>query len=78
MTTTRVAYSRTPSIPLNALAESAALPSGPVMWTATPFALLPAMVRSVAAASEAPFQPFEPRSTGTMVSMALPSLETNR
>ena len=47
------------------------------MWTARPFALLPAMVRSVVAASEAPFQPFEPRLTGTMVSMALPSLETN-
>src|SRR5260370_37054918 len=35
------------------------------------------MVRSVVAASEAPFQPFEPRLTGTMVSMALPSRERN-
>ena len=64
-------------MPLNALAESAALPSGPVTWMASPFALLSAMVRSVVAASEAPFQPFEPRLTGTMVSMALPSRETN-
>ena len=40
MTTTRVATSRMPSMPLNALAESAALPSGPAMWTARPFALL--------------------------------------
>ena len=32
------------------------------------------MSRSLVAASEAPFQPFEPRLTGTMVSIALPSL----
>src|SRR5260370_33849615 len=77
MTTAGVAPSKMPSMPLNALAESAALPGGPVMWTARPFAWLSAMVRSVVAASEAPFQPFEPRLTGTMVSMALPSPETN-
>src|SRR3954447_3520835 len=44
---------------------------------ARPFALPWAMVRSVVTASVAPFQPFEPRLTGTMVSMALPSRETN-
>ncbi len=60
-------------MPLNELAESAALPSGPAMWTDNPPEFACAMSRSFVAASEAPFQPFEPRLTGTMVSIALPS-----
>ena len=35
------------------------------------------MARSVVTASVAPFQPFEPRLTGTMIWMALPSRETS-
>ena len=61
-------------MPLNELAESAALPSGPAMCTDNPPAFACAMSRSLVAAAEAPFQPFEPRLTGTMVSIALPSL----
>ncbi len=62
-------------MPLNALAESAALPSGPAMWKARPSASVRAMTRSLVAAADAPFQPFEPRLTGTMVSIALPSAD---
>ena len=61
-------------MPLNELAESAALPSGPAMCTDNPPAFACAMFRRLVAAAEAPFQPFEPRLTGTMVSIALPSL----
>src|SRR6266699_946131 len=73
MTTARVEYSRMPSMPLNA---SAALPRGPAICEFRPLALVWAMVRSVVAAADAPFQPFEPRLTGTMVSIALPSVAT--
>ena len=61
-------------MPLNELAESAALPSGPAMCVANPSAFACAMLCRLVAAADAPFQPFEPRLTGTMVSIALPSL----
>ena len=77
ITTISVAVSKVPSIPLNELAESAALPSGPVICVARPFAWALAMLRSAVAAAGAPFQPFEPRLTGTIVSIALPSLAKN-
>ncbi len=62
-------------MPLNALAESAALPSGPAICEVSPLALSWAMVRSLVATAAALFQPFGPRFTGTMVSRALPSAE---
>src|SRR6266498_142644 len=46
MTTVSVAYSSVLSMPLNALLESAAVPSGPVMCTVMPFAPDVAAVRS--------------------------------
>jgi hypothetical protein len=73
ITTARVAISRVPSMPLNELAESAALPSGPAMCTDSPAGPSRAILRRLVAASEALFQPWEPRLTGTRVSMALPS-----
>ena len=63
-------------MPLNELAESAALPSGPAMCTDSPAAFARAMLRRLVAAPEALFQPLEPRLTGTRVSIALPSWET--
>ena len=60
-------------MPLNELAESAALPSGPAMCTDNPAAFACAMLRRLVAAAEAPFQPFDPKLTGTRVSIALPS-----
>src|SRR5580704_7433540 len=74
ITTISVAASSVPSIPLNELAESAALPRGPAICVARPFARALAMLRRAVTAAGAPFQPFEPRSTGTIVSIALPSL----
>src|SRR5580693_5811562 len=76
MTTSRVAISRVPSMPLNELAESAALPSGPAMYTDIPAGPARAMFRRLVAASEALFQPWEPRLTGTSVWIAFPSWET--
>src|ERR1700761_6142100 len=76
ITTARVAISKVPSMPLNELAESAALPSGPVMYTDIPAAPARAIVRRLVAVSEALFQPCEPRLTGTSVSIAFPSWET--
>ncbi len=63
-------------MPLNELAESAALPSGPVMYTVIPAGPARAMFFRLVAASEALFQPWEPRLTGTRVSIAFPSFET--
>src|SRR5580692_11681805 len=76
ITTARVATSRMPSMPLNELAESAALPSGPAMYTASPAGPARAMSRRLVAAADAWFQPDEPRLTGTKVSTAFPSLDT--
>src|SRR5260221_2895297 len=77
MTIARVANSRVPLIPLNDLAESAAVPSGPAMWTARPCAFACATPRMASAALPASFQPFLPRLTGTTVSIAWPSLAKN-
>src|SRR5215813_5157849 len=77
MTIASVENSSVPLIPLNDLAESAAVPSGPAMWMARPCALACAMPRMESAALPAPFQPFLPRLTGTTVSIAWPSLATN-
>ena len=57
-------------MPLNELAESAALPSGPAMWTVIPPAPDLAMARIRSTAALAPFQPSWPRLTGTIVSIA--------
>src|SRR6476661_2962135 len=76
MTTASAEKSRTPSMPLNALPESAALPSGPAMWTVRP-GDPEAMFRRESAAGPALFQPSWPRLTGTIVSIALPSRDTN-
>ncbi len=73
ITTAKVASSKMPSMPLNELAESAALPSGPAMCADNPAAFASATLLRLVAAAEAPFQPFEPRLTGTSVSIALPS-----
>lgn len=59
-------------MPLNELAEVAALPSGPAMCADNPAAFACAMSRRLVAAAEAPSQPFEPRLTGTSVSIARP------
>src|SRR5215469_11257363 len=75
MTTASAANSKVLSMPLNALLESAALPSGPVMWTAMPAAPAWAIDRSESAAGAALFQPLEPRLTSATVWMALPSVE---
>src|SRR5215472_3064832 len=77
MTTASAENSSVPSMPLNALPESAAYPSGPEMCTVTPSALDVAMARSPSAADPAALQPLLPRLTGTSVSIALPSLATN-
>ena len=45
MTTTSVAYSRVPSMPSNASAESAAVAAGPVTWTLRPSLPAAAMSR---------------------------------
>ena len=77
MTTARVAYRSVPSIPLNALAESAAPPSGPATCTTIPLAPVSAILRSLSTVVGALFQPLAPRFTGTTVSIALPSLDGN-
>src|SRR5271165_975915 len=76
MTTASAAYRSVPSMPLNALPESAAVPSGPAICTVRPSAPATAMARSESAAGPAALQPLLPRLTGTIVSIALPSLET--
>jgi hypothetical protein len=60
------------SIPANASLESAALPSGPVIWTAMPSEPDCAMCRSESAAGTALAHP-PLRSTGTMDWIARPS-----
>src|ERR1017187_506223 len=77
MTTARVPSSSVPLIPLKDLAESAAAPSGPVMWTARPCPSAWATPRIESAAVPAEFQPFLPRLTGMTVSIAWPSLAKN-
>src|SRR5215469_7538446 len=77
MTIASVANSSVPLIPLNDLAESAAVPSGPAICTARPCAFACAMPRMASAEVPAAFQPFLPRLTGTTVSIARPSLDTN-
>ena len=62
-------------MPLKTLLLSAAFPSGPVMWEVRPFAFDAVIARMESAAFAAPFQPFLPRLTWTMVSMALPSAD---
>src|SRR6202012_5882707 len=76
ITTARVAISRVPSMPLNELAESAALPSGPAMYTDSPAGPSRAMFRRLVAGPEALFQPWEPRLPGTRFSIAFPSWDT--
>ena len=75
MTTASVAYSSVLSMPLKILLLSAAFPSGPVMWDARPSAWDPVIARMEAAAVAAPFQPWLPRLTETMVCIALPSAD---
>src|SRR6266550_1239401 len=75
MTTASVAYSSVLSMPLNTLLLSAAFPSGPVTWEARPSAWDPVIARMEPAAVAAPFQPWLPRLTDTMVWMALPSAD---
>ena len=53
MTTASAANSSVPSMPLKALLESAAVPSGPAMCTASPPAPAEAMARSESAAGAA-------------------------
>ena len=53
MTTASAANSSVLSMPLNALLESAAVPSGPAMCTVSPAAPEAAMVRSESAAGDA-------------------------
>ena len=77
MTTASAENSSVPSMPLKALLESAAVPSGPAIWTFRPSAPDSAMARSELAAGAAAFQPDAPRLIGTMVSIALPSVEVN-
>src|SRR5260221_12954534 len=77
MTIARVANSSVPLIPLNDLAESAAVPSGPAVWTARRCAFACATPRMASAARPASFQPFLPKLTGTTVSIARPSLAKN-
>src|ERR1039457_943238 len=77
MTTARVPSSSVPLIPLKDLAESAAVPSGPVMCTARPDPFAGATPRIASAAVPAAFQPFLPRLTGMTVSIAWPSLAKN-
>src|SRR5712691_826770 len=77
MTTPRVANSSVLSMPLKDLAESAAVPSGPVMWTCRPCPFACATPRTASAAVPAAFQPFLPRLTGTTVWIAWPSLAKN-
>src|SRR6516165_9831183 len=73
MTTASAAYSSVPSIPPNTLLLSAEVPSGPVTWELSPFASARVIARMESAAVLALLEPFSPRLTGTMVSMALPS-----
>ena len=75
MTTASVANSSVLSMPLNTLLLSAAFPSGPVMWEVRPSAWDPVIARMESAAVAAPFQPWLPRLTETMVWMALPSAD---
>src|SRR6266568_3364024 len=77
MTTPRVANSSVLSMPLKDLAESAAVPSGPVMWTDRPCPFACVTPRMASAAVPAAFQPFLPRLTGTTVWIAWPSLAKN-
>jgi hypothetical protein len=57
MTTATVEYNSVLSMPLKAPLESAAFPSGPVMWEVRPFALDRAIARIESAAFDALFQP---------------------
>src|SRR5262245_9742821 len=75
MTTARVEYSSVLSMPLNTSLKSAAYPSGPVTWEASPSALDWVIVRTESAVAAARFQPSLPRLTETTVCMALPSAE---
>src|SRR5215468_10031219 len=77
MTIASVANNSVPLIPLNDLAESAAVPSGPAICTARPCPPACAMPRIASAAVPAAFQPFLPRLTATTVSTARPSPDTN-
>src|SRR5215467_9753313 len=64
-------------MPLNDLAESEALPSGPATCTVTPLELLLAIDLSLSTAEVAPFHPLDPRLTGTTVCAAFPLAEKN-
>src|SRR5947209_2402743 len=74
MTTPSAANSNVPSRPLNASAESAALPAGPVMCTASP-ASPAAIDRIFFVTFGALFQPLWPKSTGMTTCAACPSRE---
>ena len=63
MTTARAAYKRVLSMPLNTLLLSAAFPSGPVMWAASPFEFEWMIARMESAVFAALFQPSLPRLT---------------
>ena len=73
MTTASAENSSVPSMPLNALPESAAYPSGPAMCTVMPLPPPRAMAARESAAGPAALHPLLPRLTGTRVSIALPS-----
>src|SRR5436190_5098180 len=64
-TTASVAYSSTPSMPLNEPAWSAAIPPGPVMWIASPSWPLPVTSRIWSTSSASLFQPSLPIVIGT-------------
>src|SRR5689334_18294538 len=74
-TTATVLYSSVPSMPLNAWLESAALPAGPVMCTASPGAPAEAVCLMDATISPALDQPSLPRSNGMITCAALPSAD---
>src|SRR6266540_3253727 len=74
-TTTMIGpYSSTPSMPLNAFAESPAYPSGPVIATLSPPESAVEMARMWSTAPLALFHPSVPRLTGTSTCSACPSL----
>src|SRR5262249_62337561 len=62
-------------MPLNTLLLSAAYPSGPVTWEASPFAPARVIARIESAAFAALAEPFSPVLTATRVCIALPSAE---
>src|SRR5215510_3554374 len=62
-------------MPLNTLLLSAAYPSGPVTWEASPFAPARVIARIESAAFAALAEPLSPVLTATRVCIALPSAE---